>query len=373
MRLSWLPALLLSTAAACAEPVKIGITTILSGPYADRGQSEQYGAQIALDEINQSGGVLGRPVEAFYADNAANPEVGVPATKRLIEEQHVPVLIGALWTPVTHAIMPVVAEAKIPLVIATSAGQDFVDASGVGGNPYTFKTIPSEVDIARGFVRWLKGEGVQSVAIVADDAPFQRANAVAMAKAATDAGIKVTDQEIVPKGGEDFAALLTRFKAGAPDRVLTLLADSTPAFFRAYEASGWKVPITGRIDFPKALETASPAFRAGGGLADLTGVAVFSPAFDKPGVQAFVASYQARFGLPPTQRSFFVYEATKLVVDAIQRAGADTPEAIEQALKTTAFPSALGGAYTFDDHNHSHTPLLILGVRDGKPAVIAVE
>jgi branched-chain amino acid transport system substrate-binding protein len=372
MRWTWLPALLLSAAAVHAEPVKIGITTILSGPYADRGQSEQYGAQIALDEINQAGGVLGRPVEAFYADNAANPDIGVPATKRLIEEQHVPVIIGALWTPVTHAIMPVVAEAKIPLVIATSAGQDFVDASGVGGNPYTFKTIPSEVDIARGFVRWLKDQGVKSVAIVADDPAFQRANAVAMAKAATDAGIKVTDQEIVPKGGEDFAALLTRFKAGAPDRVLTLLADSTPAFFRAYEASGWKVPTTGRVDFAKALDSVSPAFRASG-LADLTGVAVFSPAFDKPGVEAFVASYKARFGLLPTQRSFFVYEATKLVADAIQRAGADKPEAIEQALKTTAFPSALGGTYALDDHNHSHTPLLIMGLRDGKPAVLAVE
>ena len=111
-----------------AEPVRIGITTILSGPTADRGQSEQDGAQLALDQINQAGGVLGRPVEAFYADNACKPDIGVPATKRLIEQQHVPVIIGALCTPVTHAIEPVVQAAKIPLVIATSAGQDFVDA-----------------------------------------------------------------------------------------------------------------------------------------------------------------------------------------------------------------------------------------------------
>ncbi len=108
-----------TTAAYAAEPVKIGITTILSGPYADRGQSEQYGAQIAIDQINQSGGLLGRPVEAFYADNACKPEIGVPATKRLIEQEKVPVVIGALCTPVTHAIMPVVAEANGPLIIAT--------------------------------------------------------------------------------------------------------------------------------------------------------------------------------------------------------------------------------------------------------------
>src|ERR1700742_3284161 len=85
-----------ASSALAAEPVKIGITTILSGPTADRGQQEQYGAQIALDRINQAGGVLGRPVEAFYADNVCKPDIGVPAVKRLLDEVHVPVVIGAL-------------------------------------------------------------------------------------------------------------------------------------------------------------------------------------------------------------------------------------------------------------------------------------
>src|SRR3984885_5803287 len=107
--------LLCSTFAQAAEPVKIGITTILSGPMADRGQSEQYGAQLALDSINQAGAVLGRAVEAFYADNACKPDLGIPATKRLVEQEHVPVVIGALCTPVTHAIMPMMREAKVPL------------------------------------------------------------------------------------------------------------------------------------------------------------------------------------------------------------------------------------------------------------------
>ena len=167
-----------TTAVQAAEPIKIGITTILSGPTADRGQSKQYGAQLALDRVNEAGGVLGRPLEAYYADNACKPDIGVPATKRLIEQEHVPVIIGALCTPVTHAIMPVMAQAKIPLVIATSAGQDFVDASGAGGNDYAFKTIPSEVDIARGLMRFLASKNVKSVAIVAAAGGFPQMNAV---------------------------------------------------------------------------------------------------------------------------------------------------------------------------------------------------
>jgi len=340
---------------------------------ADRGQQEQYGAQLALDRINQAGGALGRPVEAFYADNACKPDVGVPATKRLLEQEHVPVIIGALCTPVTHAIMPVMQQAKVPLVIATSAGQDFVDASGPAGNDFAFKTIPSEVDIMRGLVRWLKSKDIKSIAIVADDGEFQHANAVAIVKAAKDAGINVTAEETILKDTKDFAPILDKVKGGSPAELVAILGPSTAGFFKAYEASGWKVPVTGRFDIAGALAAVSQTFRDAGGMAELTGIAVFTPVWDRPEVQDFVASYKAHYGIVPTQRSFFVFEATYLVVDAIKRAGSDQPAAIEQALKITTMPSRLDGTYKLDDHNHPQTPLQILGLRDGKPVVIAIE
>jgi branched-chain amino acid transport system substrate-binding protein len=100
---------------------------------------------------------------------------------------------------------------------------------------------------------------------------------------------------------------------------------------------------------------------------------VFSPLVDKPEVRNFVTSYQARYGLMPTQRSYFVYEATYLVVDAIRRANSHQAAAIEAALKTTKMPSRLGGTYAPDAHNHARIPLFIIGLRDAKPAVIATE
>jgi branched-chain amino acid transport system substrate-binding protein len=358
------------TPVLAAEPVRIGVTTILSGQYADRGQSEQYGVELALERINEAGGVLGRPVEAFYGDNAADPATGIAATKRLIEEQHVPVLLGALWTPVTHAIMPIVAEAKVPLVIDISAGQDFVDASGVGGNDYAFKTIPSDRDIALALMGWLRAKGVHSVAIVSDDMPFNRVNADSMEKAAAGADIKVLTNETIPKDTKDLTPLLGELKALAPDQVVTLLSGSTAPFFHAYEQSVWNVPITGRIDFAAATAALSPQFLAAGRLDGATSITVFNPLIETPGVQDFIQAYRAKYGIMPTQRSFFAYEATNLVVDAIRRANSDKSEDIERALKTTTMPSLLGGTYAMDDHNHPHTPMQILGVRAGKPSVI---
>jgi branched-chain amino acid transport system substrate-binding protein len=285
----------------------------------------------------------------------------------------VPVIIGALCTPVTHAIMPVIQQAKVPLVIATSAGQDFVDASGPSGNDFAFKTIPSEVDIMRGLVRWLKSKDIKSIAVVADDGEFQHANAIAVVKAAKDAGINVTADETIPKDTKDFALLFDKLKGGSPAELVAILGPSTAGFFKAYETSSWKVPVTGRFDLAGASSAVSQTFRDAGGVSEFSGVAVFTPALDKPEVQDFVTSYKARYGIVPTQRSFFVFEATYLVVDAIKRAGSDQPAAIEQALKTTTMPSRLGGSYAPDDHNHAHTPLQILGLRDGKPVVIAIE
>jgi branched-chain amino acid transport system substrate-binding protein len=148
---------------------------------------------------------------------------------------------------------------------------------------------------------------------------------------------------------------------------------STAAFFRAYEASGWKVPATGRFDPGAAAGAVSAGFRGDGGLTGLSTIAVFTPLIDKPGIKAFVATYQAHYGRMPTQRSFFVYEGTLLAVDAIRRARSDEPAAIETALKSTKMPSLLGGSYALDDHNHPHTPLFIVGLQDGTPAVIATE
>jgi branched-chain amino acid transport system substrate-binding protein len=364
-------ALFATMQARAAEPIRIGVTTILSGPMYDRGQSEQYGVELALSRINEAGGVLGRPVEAFYGDNAADIPTGIAAAKRLIEQQHVPVLLGALATPVTHAIMPIVQDAKVPLVIDISAGQDFVDASGVGGNDWVFKTIPSDRDIAIGMMTYLKGQGVQSVAIVGDDNDFNRTNSASMEKAATAAGIKTLANETISKDTKDLAPLFAKLKELAPERIVTVLSTSTLPFFRAYEQSGWKVGIAGRVDFSGAIGASSPQFVASGGLAEVVGITVFNPFIETPGVKEFIAAYRAKYGLTPTQRSFFAFESTNLIVDAIRRAGSDKPEEIQKALKSSAMPSLLGGTYAMDDHNHPHTPMQIVGIRDGKPAVIA--
>jgi branched-chain amino acid transport system substrate-binding protein len=362
---------LTAAGAGAADPILIGVVGTLTGPNAERGGQEQDAIELALAQIDAAGGVLNRPVEAIYGDTASKIPQGITALHRLIAERHVPVVFGAGATPVTHALMPVVQAAKIPLIVDISAGQDFVDASGIGGNPYVFKTIPSDLDIARTETAWLTAQGMHKIAIVVDDLPFNHANADSFAKAAAAANVSVAAADTVVKGTTDFAPLIASLQSLQPDHVLLLLGPSTAAFFRAYEQSGWNVALAGRIDLPTAIAAVTPAFIGKGGLANVASIAVYTPLFSKPAVKDFTTAYFAKYGMLPTQRSFFAYESAYLVVDAIRRAGSATPDAIEAALKTSTLASRLGGSYKMDDHNHPHTPMQILGVRDGTVSVIA--
>jgi branched-chain amino acid transport system substrate-binding protein len=220
-------------------------------------------------------------------------------------------------------------------------------------------------------MNWLKSKGVHSVAIVTDDIPFNHVNADSMAKAALGADIKVLANETIAKDTKDLAPLLGQLRALGPDQVVTLLGPSTAPFFRVYEQSGWNIPITGRIDFTAATGALSPQFLTSGGLDGATSITVFNPLIETPGVQDFIQAYRAKYGIMPTQRSFFAYEATNLVVHAIRRANSDKAADIQRALKTTTMPSLLAGTYAMDDHNHPHTPMQILGVQGGRATVIA--
>jgi branched-chain amino acid transport system substrate-binding protein len=360
--------LVVPPSAFAIEPIRIGVTTILSGPTADRGQSEQFGIELALQRVNDAGGALGRRVEALYGDHATNPDAGVAAAKRLIEEQHVSVLLGALSTPVTRAVMPVAMDAKVPFVIDISAGQEFVDVAGSGGNDYVFKTSPSDLDVAVAVMKQLKSQNIRTVAVVADDNDFTLANKVATERAAAAIGIKIVAAEVVPKGSTDLSTIVARVDARHPDRIVCLLGASSAAFFRAYEASA-NIPLAGRIDFQSALAAVSPQFVAAGGLDRAESVTVFNGALDAQGVQDFIKAYRDKYGMVPNQRAFFAYETTLVVADAIQRAKSITSIDIQKALKSSKFPSVLGGNYAMDKNNHAHTWLQLVTVRGGKLSV----
>src|SRR5687767_15685372 len=117
-----LVAALLTTGTLHAQTIKIGLVTALSGQSARAGEAITRGLQVAIDEINAKGGVLGRKLELVRRDDEATPAKGVIAARELLFKEKVAVLFGGLDTPVSLAIVPIVNENKMIFIGPWAAG-----------------------------------------------------------------------------------------------------------------------------------------------------------------------------------------------------------------------------------------------------------
>ena len=135
--------------------IKIGVSTPITGPVAFGSLQERRGLDLALDEINKQGGVLGRQIELVYEDNQCNPSVSVTVTNKLIE-QGVPAVLGAQCSSAVLAAMPVFQKASIPLVSSIATNPKISEQSGVGGNPWIFRLNPSDRELSVANTKYLK-------------------------------------------------------------------------------------------------------------------------------------------------------------------------------------------------------------------------
>src|SRR5258707_9456344 len=121
-RLLLLLALAAALPAYAQESIKIGLITALSGQSARAGEAITRGLQVAIDELNANGGVLGKKLELVRRDDEATPAKGVIAARELLFREKVAVLFGGLDTPVSIAIVPIMNEAKVPFMGPWAAG-----------------------------------------------------------------------------------------------------------------------------------------------------------------------------------------------------------------------------------------------------------
>lgn len=123
-----------------ADPVRLGFIYILSGRGGTHGSVSKQGAETAIDEINASGGILGRKIEAIFEDSEGNPKKGAEVAKKLILQDRVDAVIGVTSSEVAPQVAEVAAEYRTPLLITTALNPV---VTGKKCNPYTFRVTGS--------------------------------------------------------------------------------------------------------------------------------------------------------------------------------------------------------------------------------------
>src|ERR1700730_1417087 len=259
----------------------------------------------------------------------------------------------------------------VPFVVANASATSIAERSGVGGNKWTFKVNPTDASMLDALVGWLDKEGnANNIAFLGEDTDFGRAGSTGLENALKKRNLKLATVDFFQKGAPDFTPVFTKIKAKKPALLALYAVDADfQNAMRQWYSLGGGVPLTGRV----LVDQVPKEIMDSGFLDGTTSVQPYDPSVDTPGNRAFVEGFKKLHNVPPILVSFEAYEAHKVLIDAIRRAGNTSPAAVREALVTTKLPSMLGTTIEFDDdslvtHNARRLP-----IRGGKVVVVGMS
>ena len=233
---------LLSGPALAQETVKVGLVAALSGQSAKSGEAITRGLQIAIDEINAAGGVLGRKVELIRRDDESNPAKGLVAARELVQREKVAVFFGGIDTPVSMAIVPFANSSKTPFIGVWAAGTP-ITRNGAAEN-YVFRVSAVDELVDEAMVARAAKKGAKKPALMLINNPWGESNEAGLKKALAAKGMPMAGVEKFGNDDVDMVPQLTRLKEGGADAIF-LVANVQPAaqVMKSLDRMGWDVPV----------------------------------------------------------------------------------------------------------------------------------
>ena len=346
-----------------AQEIKIGLAGPITGPLAFLGQHMKWGAELAIEEINQKGAPLGRKLVFLMQDSACRPADGVASAEKLLSQDRVDVMLGDVCSGSTMAIMPVIEKAQKPLIVTVSTHPDITNKAGAGGNKWVFRTVAHDGMIADVVAQKMKG--FKSIAIVGEDTDYGR-GAVRLTKERLPAGMKIVSEDYLKQTETDFLPILTRIRASKPDALATYVLDQQAAnLMKQYLQFGMNIPLVGRP--PLGSGVVAEQVKSG----KFDGSWTVYPYYDKysdPKNDAFTIAYVERYKQPPHYAGWGVYEGVKLYADAVRRAGTTDADKVREALAKSNY-NAILGPMRFDAHQQAGIRMMWIVVEKGAPKV----
>ncbi len=313
-------------------PILIGFTSDASGQYANSGAMDRRGMMMAIAEFNATGGVLGRPIEWIHYDTETNPATGTRVAERMINQDGVAFIIGAVSSGVANAVSQV-AQAHGVIYLnsnsssPTESGQDchrtkFV-WDGHGGN-FATATVQGAVE-AYGS-DWL---------LLTNDYVWGHETSASTRALAEPAGATIIDELLVPQGTRDFSSYLLTIQQSQPDVVAAAVGGDDLRSLRIQvvdqgldQGIAW---LNNQQDWPDVYGV--PPFGIFG--------TTWYYNLDLPGVAEFVARYQEMYPdtslRVPGNVFYNGYMSTHALLSAIEEVGTTNNHEIIQALEGKVF------------------------------------
>jgi branched-chain amino acid transport system substrate-binding protein len=355
---------------ATGNTIKIGVITSLTGSQAAFGQAHKAGYQIAMDEVNAKGGINGKPVELDIYDDQSKPDQAVQGVSKLVDQDHVKLILGSYSSESTRAIVPVVTQKQIPLIIPTAVADNVIET----GSQWVFRLCAGSGAYAKATLDFLKNNGdPKTLAIIYENTNFGQANNKSMTAAAQAAGLDVVDSEAYQATSPDYKALLQRVKSKSPKVIYfaSYLLDAGTLMRQSEQLNMNPEYYTSAGTGFAAAEFPSPEKGAGKYAEYTFSVSQWLPTAKWKGSQEFDESYTKLTGSHPAYHGMEAYAALLVAAEALRSAGAGaSPAAIRDAIHNLDITETPFGPVKFDAKGQNAHPVLVTQIQGGTYKVV---
>ncbi|MES3000435.1 MAG: ABC transporter substrate-binding protein [Pseudomonadota bacterium] len=355
--------LMLAPAAFASEPIRIGLIAELTGANAEFGQDAIVGSNIAMEEINRAGGILGRPLTIVSEDNQSTNPGSEVAMSKLLRGDGVKAIITSPRSTQILAVMPAIARAGVPALVCGTLYK-----LTHAGNPWIFRVPPHDGYSSRALAEF----GVETLkkrkwAIVHSEESFGNAAMRSLVEQLAAFGLAPAAVYGAGSTAHNFAPAVLAIRNSGADIVALYFARPEAAAKLAMQLRGAGV---GSVLVGGSSMSSKAAMRiAGAALHGSYSAASYAAGASVP-AKAFAMKYTGRTGDRPDQYASWAYDAVHLLAQAINNAGGTDPEAMRKGLMAIQGYQGAVGIYSFDRNGDGLHGYNILKNDGGKLAFV---
>jgi branched-chain amino acid transport system substrate-binding protein len=345
---------------AATDEIVIGEYGSLTGSAATFGISTKNGIDMAIEEVNAAGGVLGRQVRVIVEDDQGRPEEALTVVTKLITSDRVVAVLGEVASSRTMAAAPVAQQNSIPMITPSSTNPQVTQFGD-----YIFRVCFIDPFQGYAMAKFASGSlGLTRVAILRD---IRNDYSVGLADVFIEEfgkmGGTIVGDESYSEGDTDFNAQLTALKSTNPQAIFV------PGYYtevgliaRQARSQGITVPLLGGDGW----DSSSLVEIGGEALEGSYFTNHNSPDDPRPEFAQFVANYQAKYGTRPDALAGLAYDAAKVLFAAMERAGTTDGPALRDAIAQTSNHQGVSGTITIDENRNAVKPLVVVQVSGGQ-------
>jgi branched-chain amino acid transport system substrate-binding protein len=348
-------------APATTDEWKVGSYLSLSGPETQFGVDTREGIELAIDEVNQAGGVKGKRIKILFEDDKSKPEETNNKVLQLIDRDKVVALLGEVASGRSRVGGIAANKKKIPMITPSSTHPDITQIG-----PFVFRvcfTDDVQGQMGARFVVQKLGRKKVGLLYAVDDL-YSSGLAKEFREEVKRLGAEIVLEKSYLKSETNYTTYIEELRAAKPEAIYApIYYTAMIPIARQAKAAGLKGDIFTGGDGWNAEELLKDAGEEMEG-AYFTNHS--APDIPWPASQAFNKAYVARYHREPSALAATGYDAAKLLADAIGRAKDGTPESIRQAIQETRNFQGATGAISIDENRNADKPVVIVQIKDRK-------